>query len=75
MLLQIAKLQVKWQNPTVNEAREITVFDLAGKIIMQQNIFDTSTQIKIELLSAGVYFVKVIEGKNQYNKKLIIEHD
>ncbi len=67
-------IQVKWGNPTVKEAREITILDLAGKIIIRQNILDTFTKINIELLSAGVYFVKVIEGKNQYNNKLIVEH-
>jgi hypothetical protein len=52
-------------------AADIRLFDMYGKVVLQTATSRTSTQLDISQLAAGVYLVKVQEGKNERTVKLV----
>lgn len=58
---------------------EIQIIDLTGKVVkrfnrqmnLEQDIF--KTELDISFLQPGVYFVKVIQGKELFSKKLMVK--
>jgi hypothetical protein len=55
----------------VHEKTEIKVYNLMGKLVMQQGSSNTLTQLNISKLSAGFYLVKVNDGKEIRSAKFI----
>jgi len=54
---------------------KIMIFNVVGENIFEVSISNESEkEINVESISQGIYFVKVIDGKNIYSKKLIVEH-
>ncbi|MEO8149648.1 MAG: LamG-like jellyroll fold domain-containing protein [Bacteroidia bacterium] len=54
----------------------IEILNMLGENIFEANTFNESTkEINLQNLSAGVYFVKVNDGKNYYGKKITVVHD
>jgi len=55
----------------VHEKTEIKVYNLMGKLVMQQESGNTLTQLNISKLSSGFYLVKVNDGKEIRSAKFI----
>lgn len=53
---------------TSNEAYEISVLDLNGKVLLKKNILDKTIELNVEQLKAGLY---IVELKSQNTKELI----
>jgi Phosphodiester glycosidase/Domain of unknown function (DUF4623)/Secretion system C-terminal sorting domain len=47
------------------------IYSLEGKLILQKHIERNSQIIKVDSLSKGIYLIKIQNGKNQYQTKLI----
>lgn len=60
-------INIKTAGDVAIEQLEVT--DVAGKIVMTQ--ISNTNQINTENLSAGVYFIQAISGKNKYQSKFI----
>lgn len=56
------------------ETYSLSIFNLSGAEVLNQTIDASVNQVKIAVLPAGSYIVKVTNGKNIYNKKLIIRN-
>ncbi|HEX6171060.1 MAG TPA: T9SS type A sorting domain-containing protein [Chitinophagaceae bacterium] len=52
---------------------EIKVYDMMGKVVMQQQTTNTLTQINISKLSAGFYLLRVNDGKETKAAKFVKE--
>jgi aminopeptidase N len=50
----------------------VSIHNLSGAEVVNQTINSSLNQVNISKLAAGSYVVKVTDGKNVYNKKLII---
>ena len=58
---------------------EVQIIDLTGKVVLkvkeplnrEEKTFKTS--LSVGHLNSGIYFVKVIQGKEVYTRKLMIE--
>ncbi len=53
-----------------NDLKEVTVFDVNGKIILLQN---QPTAIDIANLNAGIYFIKIKTDQGEFSQKFIKE--
>lgn len=52
---------------------ELELFSLLGQLVFKQNSSNTITEIPLELISSGMYFLKAKDhNKNNYSQKLII---
>ncbi len=56
---------------TNNATKEIIVYDLFGKIVLTDRVFDKS--LNISKLVAGVYVLQVIEGNETMTRKLVVK--
>ena len=52
---------------------EIRVYDMMGKVVMQQQTTNTLTQLNISKLSAGFYLLRVNDGKETTAAKFVKE--
>ena len=50
---------------------EIKVYNLMGKLVMQQGSNNTLTQLNISKLAAGFYLVKINDGKETRSAKFV----
>ncbi len=50
----------------------IRIFDMQGKIVLQQEHVDANTKVDLSQLSVGVYQVEMNNGKDRKTEKLII---
>jgi hypothetical protein len=51
----------------------LLIYNDAGQQVLQQNISSENFTTSLASLSAGVYFVKLNNGKNQINRKIFVE--
>jgi len=58
--------------PSVKQC-ELTLSDITGQVVIRQQIADYETQIKLNSLSKGVYFMKVKDDTTVEVKKIIVE--
>lgn len=49
---------------------EISIHNILGKLIKTQSIDESTTELQIESLSPGVYFISLVNGKNYYSFKV-----
>jgi hypothetical protein len=54
-------------------AADITLFDIYGKMVMQQKTGSTNTLLDVSKLPAGVYMVKVRNGDIESSVKIVKE--
>ncbi len=59
--------------PAIEGMAEIKVFDMYGKMVMQKNSSQLTTQLDISALAAGVYLVKVMNQEKQSTVKMVKE--
>ena len=52
-------------------AKEVTVFDVLGKKVLQTNL--TTRELNISSISPGVYIIKIKEGDASATRKLILK--
>jgi hypothetical protein len=55
----------------IDKKAEIKIYDLMGKLVMQQGSSNTLTQLNISKLSAGFYLVHVNDGKETRSAKFV----
>jgi hypothetical protein len=60
----------------VNQAGELRLTDLQGRILLQKPVADGQTRLQVDHLPQGVYFIHVlgVEGRLTPARKLIISH-
>ncbi len=56
------------------ETYDLSIFNLSGAEVLNQTINASVNQVNIAELTAGSYIVRVTNGENTYNKKLIIRN-
>ncbi|WP_136667379.1 T9SS type A sorting domain-containing protein [Flavobacterium sp. H122] len=54
-----------------NNPKEIEIFDVLGKRVMQHNL--TSKELNISNLTPGVYIIKIKEAEQRATRKFIIK--
>jgi len=54
-----------------NEPKEITIYDIFGKVVLRNRI--NQNALDISHLDSGVYVLQVIEGKKSTTRKLVIK--
>jgi autotransporter-associated beta strand protein len=59
-------LNINFNNANFKNSN-IVIFNVSGKEVLKSNMADSNTQLNIESLSSGVYFVKV-SNENGFNK-------
>jgi hypothetical protein len=52
---------------------DIRVFDIYGKMVMQQRSSRQNTQLDVSKLPAGVYMMKVRDNKKEFSTKIVKE--
>jgi hypothetical protein len=57
--------------PQATAAIAVTIFDLSGKIVGTSKSNDTTANVSISNVRAGVYLVKVTDGVSSYTQKII----
>lgn len=55
-----------------NQTGAIVIMDLLGKVIKEQKATETLTEVSLNELSEGVYFIKVTQGNNCSTKKIVV---
>lgn len=56
---------------SANDARKITIYDVFGKVVLQDHI--TSTALNISKLVPGVYMLQVQENEKTMTRKLVVK--
>jgi hypothetical protein len=64
------QLNIYFLNPS-NNLREISVFDIAGKLVYNTSSQQDRITIDASLFGSGVYMVKVFDGKNEFVRRII----
>lgn len=59
----------------VKENYDITLYDITGKLVEKKTLYQGSTIVYFDTktLYSGVYFIKMVVGNKEINKKIIIE--
>jgi hypothetical protein len=54
----------------------IEIFNILGRRVFTKNIYNAvKEEIDLQVISNGIYFVKLFDGEKYYSNKLIIEHN
>ena len=61
------------QSDGISGMAEIRIFDVYGKMVMQQRSASIKTQLDVSKLPAGVYMVKVKDDKKEISTKIVKE--
>jgi len=56
---------------STNIINQISLFDISGKMILNENLYSKKTQLVLSSLSIGVYFLRVNEKTELKNFKII----
>jgi len=64
---------VNLQDAFVPNQQNITVYDMGGNLILSQEIIANKTHIDIKGNAAGMYLIKVKDGRSVTTKKIILE--
>lgn len=68
------KLKIELDNSSFNKSLNVSVTDLNGKIIKENNfIYESNTEINVSDLKAGFYILNISSGGVSYNKKFVKE--
>lgn len=55
------------------DAAEISIYDMTGKVVKDQEVFGAETVVDMTGLSSGMYFVKIIAGESVAIEQIIRE--
>jgi len=64
------KIYITSKNST---AKEITIYDVLGKRVLQINIAVNNKEVNVSALNPGVYIIKIKEGEATATRKLIVK--
>lgn len=69
-------LNIKIPVESMDEYYEIEIYDVIGNLVYKQKPSLVQDQIKINIsnFSKGVYMIKMIQGNNLFQRKIIISH-
>lgn len=56
-----------------SSAKEISIYDVLGKLVLQTNLNVNSKEVNIGALNSGVYIIKIKEGDATATRKLIVK--
>lgn len=59
------------QVPSVNESTTLSVFDILGKLVLEQQVTESSSQLDVSAMSSGVYVMIFQSGSASKTVKLI----
>lgn len=51
---------------------EYSIFDSSGRKIYENKIFQITTEVRLQEVKTGVYFIRINSGKNSITKKMIV---
>jgi len=54
-----------------NTQKEIVIFDVFGKVVLQNRIY--STNLDIKNLDPGIYILQVVENNRRTTRKLVVK--
>lgn len=54
-----------------NDIKDITVYDVFGKVVLRDRI--STSALNISRLVPGVYVLQVVENSNKMNRKLVVK--
>ncbi len=54
-----------------NQSKDVTVYDIFGKIVLQDRI--STNMLNIGRLSPGVYVIQVVENNKTMTRKLVVK--
>jgi hypothetical protein len=54
-----------------NQEAEINVYDVQGKLVLQEQLLRGENLLRIEQLNAGNYFLEVVKGEKVWNSQLM----
>ncbi len=57
---------------TANNNTSVHIFDIHGRMLLQEKISGQKTSVNISTLPAGSYFLKIISGSGQVSKQFIV---
>lgn len=57
----------------VTSSMKLKVYNAIGALVLEQNSLQEENELIMQQLDAGVYFIKLIDGKSVQTKKLIIQ--
>jgi len=60
-------------NITIKDASIIEVYDTQGKLLVKKRLYPENSVIKLNDLSSGLYFLRILSEDRFFSKKLIIE--
>jgi hypothetical protein len=63
---------VKIEIPSLQSGASAIVYDLQGRIFINQRLEECSTQLNINQLTNGIYFVKINSGEEEVIKKIVV---
>ena len=58
-------------NTANNEAKDISIYNLVGKLVYQKNT--SAFSISIDQLDAGIYMIQVVEARHVATRKLLVK--
>lgn len=64
------KIYITSKNAT---AKEVTIYDVLGKLVLQTNLNVNSKEISVNALNPGVYIIRIKEGDATATRKLIVK--
>jgi hypothetical protein len=66
-------LTIQLPNAMINGT--IEVLDLTGKVVLQSNVYATNTELKIEILENGIYFIRLSATNSKTYKGKFIKNN
>lgn len=66
-------IEIGFNGGTIARA-QISIMDVSGKSLINQDIYSDKTKIDVSTLSTGLYFVQLASGKGSSIKKIFIQH-
>ena len=67
------KITIDRLSSNANTGNEISIYDLQGKLLLKQPLYQTKTDINISDLAAGIYFIKWAGEEGVVVKKFVKE--
>ena len=66
------KVNIKLDAAMLTKGCSITMNDLTGKVLFQQNkVSDAVTSISLDGLADGTYFIQIVSGKDRHTVKVV----
>lgn len=54
-----------------NNIQEVYIFDNQGRVLIYKNNLESNSILDLSSLNSGVYFIRIFDGNNFLNQKII----